>query len=71
LVLILLVAVLLFAKSSRRWCFSDDYDQPGNKRGRAAGVGPGPGGKKATQVHRFILVTFIFFKYFLHSFVSF
>ncbi len=67
LVLVVVVGLLLFAKTSQRWCFASDkeraYKSPANAKPHHAGAGPGPGGNRRTQVHRFILFTFNFVKY--------
>ena len=57
ILLIVAVALLVFAKASNRWCFSDEYDDPSNARShpnaRSAQQGRRPANQQA-QVYRFI-----------------
>lgn len=59
ILLIIAVALLVFAKATSRWCFADD-EEPNTKpsgpvRGGRGGAG---GGNPQAQVYRFILYSF-------------
>jgi hypothetical protein len=54
---VIAIALLVFAKSSGRWCFAEDeeaYRKPQEAKPRSAG-GP-PSHTQSAQVHRFILL---------------
>lgn len=51
ILIIIAVALLVFAKATSRWCFSDEYDHPSNARSHPnARAG---GGNQQAQVYRF------------------
>lgn len=69
LLLVLVIGLLLFAKASNRWCFANEYREPGQSKPHSAmdqgrgqrshshdrgrGGGGGGGGGHHQQVHRF------------------
>ena len=52
ILLIAAIALLVFAKASGRWCFSEDdyrYREPADKRNQPRGPGHGPGQPRQQQ----------------------
>ena len=54
ILLIIAVALLVFAKATSRWCFADD-EEPNTKPSGPVRGGRGGGGNPQAQVYRFIL----------------
>jgi hypothetical protein len=53
ILLIVAVALLVFAKATSRWCFADD-DEPNTKPSRGPGPRSRTAGNQQAQVYRFI-----------------